>query len=46
MIRTELSGYNTVGDRVSASKFVALDTDIFGSVSEEWLDFPETTPDL
>ena len=32
--------------RVSASKFVALDTDKFGSINKEWLDFPETTPDL
>jgi len=32
--------------RVSASKFVALDTDKFGSIKKEWLDFPETTPDL
>ena len=32
--------------RVSASKFVSLDTDKFGSIKKEWLNFPETTPDL
>jgi len=37
---------NYANARVSASKFVALDTDKFGSINKEWLDFPETTPDL
>ena len=32
--------------RVSASKFVSLDTDEFGSIKNRWMDFPETTPDL
>ena len=37
---------DAVAARVSASKFVSLDTDKFGSIKKEWLNFPETTPDL
>ena len=45
-IRQKSASQYRAKTRVSASKFVALDTDKFGSIKKEWLDFPETTPDL